>query len=131
MTGKNPLVVLSDDEPAFVELYTLLLKGEGYRIASFNDRRRLLNLLEIVRPDLIVTGISSSGMDGLEFLRCAEMSPATRDIPIIVASVRWEDMDEALVLGARDFLLKPFEVEEFIIAVKEAVIHSPWVYTEN
>lgn len=55
MTRTNPLIALSDDEPAFVELYTAMLKNEGYRIVVFEDRRRLLGLLDIIRPDLVIT----------------------------------------------------------------------------
>lgn len=91
----------------------------------------MLALIDVIRPDLIITGINSLGMGGLEFLKSARMSPIARDIPIIISTVHGECMEEALVLGAREFLLKPFEIEELMDAVQGAVIYSPWAYMEN
>jgi DNA-binding response OmpR family regulator len=131
VTRANPIIALSDDEPTFAELYAAVLEHEGYRIVAMSDKRDLLSQLNVIRPDLVITDIYSPGMDGLTFLKSAKVIPETRDIPVIVATLHGEHMNEALSLGAYDFLAKPFEIEEFLNAVKAALFYSPWTDTEN
>ncbi len=131
MTRTNPLIALSDDEPAFMELYAAMLEGAGYRTVALPDKRDLLERLNLLRPDLVITDIYSPGMNGMAFLRSAKAASDTKDIPVIVTTLHGEYMNEALDSGACNFVTKPFDIEEFIDTVKAALIYSPWREIEN
>lgn len=126
MTRWSPLIAISDVEDSVSGVYSNVLRSEGYRVIEIPDKVRLLNLLAALRPDLIVTDIRSTNMDGLELLESVKATIRTRSIPVIVASAFPEFRAEALGLGARDFLKKPFKTSELIRAVRSALSASPW-----
>lgn len=90
------------------------------------DKAKLLELLCALLPDLIVTDIQSTNMDGLELLEEVKISGRTRDIPVIVTSDLVELKGEAMNLGAKGFLVKPFGTDEFMKAAESAIVRSPW-----
>ena len=111
------LLVL-DDNPVNVELLLDLLEDHGYRnVQGLNDPRRLLPLLEEQGlPELILLDIRMPHLDGhrvLELLRerWGEQAP-----PVVVLSAQTdrETRLQALALGARDFLAKPFDQHEVL-----------------
>lgn len=126
MTRSNPLIAISDSGKSLPEFCSKTLKEKGYRIIRIPDKNRLLDLLTAVLPDLIVTDIESPNMDGLELLEEIKTSCRTRDIPVVVTSDIAGFKGEALNLGAKEFLIRPFGIDEFMKAVKSAVGRSPW-----
>lgn len=108
MTRWSPLIAISDIEDSVSGIYSNALRNEGYRVIGIPDKVKLLDLLIALRPDLILTDIRSTSMDGLELLESVKATIKTRAIPVIVASAYPEYRAEAISLGARDFLKKPF-----------------------
>lgn len=131
MASLSPLIAVSEVEDSVSGLYTDILRREGYRVIAIPDKSRLFNLLSSIKPDLIITSVQSNSMDGLEFLEAVKASFRLREIPVIVASSHSELKAETLRLGAMQFLVKPFGMEELKLAVKTAVSRSPWPAMEN
>lgn len=125
------MIAVSDDDIVFCELYIDILSREGYQVKSFSDKHALFNLLTSIKPDLIITSIRSDSIDGIEFLSSIRASYRLKEIPVIVASVYAECMSEALRIGASEFLVKPFEIEELKEAVRSALVHPPLAAGES
>ena len=123
MTRANPLIAISDAEDSVSGLYANILRGEGYRVISIADKGRLFSLINALRPDLIMTDVGSSSINGLELLESIKASNRTRAIPVIVTSSLAKYQADAFDLGAEDFLKKPFEISELIEAVKSALTY--------
>lgn len=111
MSGETILVV--DDTPENIRLMVdYVLVPNGYNPMSARDGREGLELIFRHKPDLIVLDYNMPRMDGLAVLRA--MSKRGVDIPVILMTA---DGSENLAvdvfrLGARDYIIKPFEIEE-------------------
>jgi DNA-binding response OmpR family regulator len=62
-------------------------------------------------------------MSGRDVLQALKSNPATQHIPVLVVSARssWQTIEESYMLGAVDFLTKPFEYEELLSRVRRAL----------
>lgn len=110
-------ILVVDDDPHIVELNTLYLKKEGYRIISAVNGPTALDMALTQSPDLIVLDLMLPEMDGWDVCRRVR---AASDVPIIMLTARDDDIDKivGLELGADDYLTKPFNPRELVARVK-------------
>jgi DNA-binding response OmpR family regulator len=115
MSQKTILVV--DDEPHIVELATLYLENEGYRVVSASDGAQALKRIETEEPALVVLDLMLPELDGWEVCRRVR---AKGKVPIIMLTARSDDVDKivGLELGADDYVTKPFNPRELVARVK-------------
>ena len=124
-SGKLVLVV--DDEKDIAEIVSELLQGEGYRTAEAYDGRQALEALRRQRPDGVVMDIKMPVLDGLEVIRRARADPALASLPIVVLTATRvvEELEEEFrQLKVRHWITKPFEPEELVRTVAEALKES-------
>jgi len=116
MMGKETILVV-DDEPHIVELATLYLKNEGYRVISAADGAQAMQKIEAEAPALVILDLMLPEIDGWEVCRRVR---ATGNLPIIMLTARSDDVDKivGLELGADDYLTKPFNPRELVARVK-------------
>ena len=114
---KDILVV--DDEASVVEVVSLYLKREGYRVRVARDGRQALDAIRDHLPSLVVLDVMLPQIDGLEIMRRLRADP-TSDIPVILLTARSQEMDRiyGLDLGADDYVTKPFSPAELVSRVK-------------
>jgi len=122
MAGKRILVV--DDDIRTVELVTLYLERDGYRVLTAYDGGEALRLAREGHPDLIVLDLMLPGIDGLEICRILRDES---DIPIIMLTARTTDDDKlsGLSLGADDYITKPFSPKELAARVRVVLRRLP------
>src|SRR5512139_323750 len=113
----NELILLVDDEPHIIELASLYLKQDGFRVISAGDGLRALERIEQDSPSLIVLDLMLPALDGWEV--CKRVRAAS-DLPILMLTARDDDIDKivGLELGADDYLTKPFNPRELVARVK-------------
>jgi DNA-binding response OmpR family regulator len=113
----NERILVVDDEVNIVDLVTLYLEREGYRVDSAFDGATALEMIRDDEPALVVLDIMLPEMDGFEVCRQVR---ATSEVPIIMLTARDEDIDKivGLELGADDYLTKPFNPRELVARVK-------------
>jgi CheY-like chemotaxis protein len=115
-------VLLIDDEPTLHEMMRLILELGGYEMAGISGR-----VDEEVsgekRPDLIILDLMMPEVSGFEVLKKLKEDAETRDIPVIICSVRHfqEDMELAYNLGAVRYITKPFEPNSLLQAIDEVL----------
>jgi DNA-binding response OmpR family regulator len=110
-------ILVVDDEANIVDLVTLYLEREGFRVESATDGQEALDKIRVDEPDLIVLDIMLPEVDGFEVCR---QTRATSEVPIIMLTARDDDIDKivGLELGADDYLTKPFNPRELVARVK-------------
>ncbi len=115
MAGERILVV--DDEPNIVDLVTMYLEREGYRVDSAIDGAQALNQIQALEPSLVVLDLMLPEVDGFEVCRQTRLHS---DVPIIMLTARDDDVDKivGLELGADDYLTKPFNPRELVARIK-------------
>jgi two-component system response regulator ChvI len=110
------IAVVNDDRNALASV-SIVLKAEGYRVASYIDVASALDGFRTARPDLAILDSKMPRMDGMETLRRLR---AKSDLPVIFLTSKGEVIDEVLALkmGADDFIRKPFSERLLVERVK-------------
>lgn len=113
----NELILLVDDEANIIELASLYLKQDGFRVISAGDGIAALDRLVQHQPALMVLDLMLPKLDGWEV--CKRIR-AESDLPILMLTARDDDIDKivGLELGADDYLTKPFNPRELVARVK-------------
>ncbi len=115
-------VLLVDDEPGNLDLLEGLLESDGYtHMVRTTDPRDVLSLLSEHEPDLILLDLHMPHRNGLDVLRDLAThtnSGEYRPVLVLTADATLDARDQALSLGARDFVTKPFDVTEVLLRVE-------------
>jgi two-component system phosphate regulon response regulator PhoB/two-component system alkaline phosphatase synthesis response regulator PhoP len=116
----NELIAIVDDEPDIVELVSLHLKKNRYRVKEFLDAESFYRFLHSETPDLIVLDLMLPDADGFEICKYLKAQPGLASTPVIMLTARAEETDKilGLELGADDYVTKPFSPKELVARVK-------------
>lgn len=109
-----------DDDNTIRDIEVYTLTQTGFKAKGFSDGASVLEALKSEKPELIVLDIMMPGKDGREVLKEIRNSPATRKIPVIMATAKGTEMDkiQSLDTGADDYLVKPFGMMEMVSRIK-------------
>lgn len=118
----NSRILIVDDEQGNVDVLARMLKAAGYRsVKGTTDSTQTVPLLHEFRPDLILLDLTMPVMDGFAVLeQLAPLIPSDVYLPILILTgdIRFEARQRALSSGAKDFLLKPFDMTEVLLRIK-------------
>jgi two-component system sensor histidine kinase/response regulator len=119
---KNAKILIVDDMVSNIELLEDFLYSNGYKhIKTTTDSRKVTNLVSTFEPDLILLDLMMPNMTGFEVMHELKkiISPnAYLPILVLTADISTETKQEALTVGAKDFLSKPFDLNEVRIRIK-------------
>ena len=108
----DPLLLVVDDEPPIREYLTRCGNGSGFRVITCQDGREALDFLDKQSADMAIVDLCMPNVDGLEVIRAIRRKdPHCQVVLMSGASGRITDAVEAIKLGARDYLQKPFKLE--------------------
>jgi two-component system, LuxR family, response regulator FixJ len=117
-------VCLVDDDPSVLRSMHYLLASEGFKVRLFNNAEDFLTHASKNHVPVVVTDIWMDRVTGLELLaRLCAISPRAK---VIVITAR-EDLAAratAMAIGPAAFFMKPFDDEEFIAAVRDALAQA-------
>lgn len=117
----SEIILFVEDNADLRENAALVLDLEGYTVRLARDGREALDLLEAgLVPHLIVSDIMMPRMDGYEFFQAVRQKAHLKAVPFIFLTARGSrhDISVGRLMGADDYLIKPFEPEEFLIAIQ-------------
>ena len=119
-------ILIADDQPDVLEALRILLKGENYQTDAVTSLGAVMNSLEkrsyaLLMMDLNYTRDTTSGQEGLEVIPRIQALDDT--LPIVVMTA-WATVDlavEAMKLGARDFVTKPWDNDRVLTIVRTQI----------
>jgi CheY-like chemotaxis protein len=123
----GPILVV-EDVPNVLELLEVTLRFKGYEVVSAHNGLEGMEMVEKVKPALIITDILMPKMDGYAFVQRLRSIPENRRIPVIFLSATYvtpEDKRFAMSLGATRFIEKPIDTEDFLLTIAEIMIQDP------
>ncbi|WP_439876731.1 response regulator transcription factor (plasmid) [Bacillus mycoides] len=109
-------ILITDDEAEIADLIAIHLEKEGYHVVKAADGEEAIRVIQSQSIDLVVLDIMMPKMDGYEVTRQIR---AKHHMPIIFLSAKTSDFDKVtgLVLGADDYMTKPFTPIELVARV--------------
>jgi class 3 adenylate cyclase len=116
----NARILIVDDTPANIQAAAGILKSEGYQLTIATTGQQALDILERIRPDLILLDVMMPHLDGFETCRRLKASGLWREIPVVFLTARTEvtDIVKGFEVGAVDYVAKPFNAHELLARVK-------------
>lgn len=114
--ARDWVVLLIDDMPDNLVVAQLALKYHGAQVYTAANGQDGLDLLEQIRPTVILLDIRMPTMDGWTMFEILRSNPATSDIPVIAVTAYAMDSDRERILntGFDGYLSKPFDVVTFV-----------------
>ena len=132
--GGDPLLVqgahilVVDDDPAIRSLVSECLTDEGYRVETASTGRDVVTRLahDEQLPDLLVLDLMMPDVDGYQVLEELRRD-LLQELPVLIISARRPDNTILRALDAelRDFIAKPFDIEELLVRLQRLLLRSP------
>ena len=113
-------VLVVDDEASLREMLSIMLRKEGFRVLTAESRASAAATLSAHPVDLVLTDIRLPDGDGIEILRHVKTASPETVVVVMTAFGSTETAVAALKLGAHDYLIKPFDIEEMKIVIRNA-----------
>jgi len=109
-------IMVVDDDRNIVQLVSIHLSREGYRVLNAYNAAEALEMLEKELPDLAVVDVMMPGMDGIELTR---MLSRDYGIPVLLLTAKGEleDKSRGFLAGSEDYMVKPFEPRELLFRI--------------
>ena len=124
MLHKNSILIV-DDDPNLLRLLAIRLSAAGYKVESAADAKIALGMLKSFHPQLIISDLKMDGMDGMVlFEKIRQKSP---NLPVIIMTAHGTipDAIDATKQGVFSFLTKPFESQQLLETVAQAIRLQP------
>jgi DNA-binding response OmpR family regulator len=132
---KRISILIADDEEEIADLIAIHLEKEGYHVIKAADGQEAVRVVETQSVDLLILDIMMPKMDGYEVTRCIREQ---HNMPIIFLSAKTSDFDkvQGLVIGADDYMTKPFAPIELVARVNAQLrrfmkLNQPKTNSEN
>lgn len=121
--SERPLILIIDDEHDFRAICAHVLDRGGYDTATAGDGAAGLAAFVERKPDLVVLDGNLPDMDGIEVCRRLRKLPGGATVPVLMCTVRSAvvSIQEGLDAGVTDYVLKPFEMEDMLARVCDAL----------
>ncbi len=116
-------LLLVDDDPSMVRLLTKIIErsfGEDIEMQSLTDPTLAREVIDRNLIDILVTDLDMPGTNGLGLLRCAKRRHSLTQVLFVTGHSSLEALNDALEMGATDYLLKPLDQAELIELLDQA-----------
>ncbi|MBE9159932.1 response regulator transcription factor [Nodosilinea sp. LEGE 06152] len=119
-------VLVVDDDATMQLALTRRLQDQGFDVVNATSGEEALELFTTRVADVVVSDVMMPGMNGFEFCHLLRSKPEGEMVPFIFLSSLGEvnNRVQGHLLGADDYLVKPFSVQELIAKVKGAIARS-------
>ena len=121
MQDKGIKVLIIDDDLSIRNMLSIVLKNEGYEVIAVESAIIALKKLKKEMVDLIISDIKMPEISGIELLR--KVKSIDQEIPVIMITgfASTNDAVEAMKLGAEDYIIKPFNLDELKIIINKSI----------
>ncbi|MFH1070279.1 MAG: response regulator [Candidatus Glassbacteria bacterium] len=118
MKGKRILIV--DDDPQILTFLSDMLAEERYTLEISAGGEEALRKLEEKKFHLVISDVRMPGIDGFELLKAIKERFKKTKVILMTGYTDDYDISDALILGADDYITKPFDVSRVMLAVNNA-----------
>jgi len=120
----KPRILIADDETTICSVLKRVLEKEGYLVDTCHDGDTAVKMASETFYDLLLTDLKMPGLDGLETLKKVSADSKETSVILMTNYSTVETAVEAMRLGARDYIIKPFIHDDIKISIKNALKDS-------
>ncbi|WP_312561410.1 sigma 54-interacting transcriptional regulator [Anaerospora sp.] len=117
----NWTILVVDDEESVRKLLTAVLKKEGYTVETADDGQQAVEKARLIKPALVIMDIRMPHLDGLSAFKAIREENKEVLVILMTAFAAVETAVEAVKLGAYDYIIKPFNIDEVKLLIKRAM----------
>jgi two-component system, NtrC family, response regulator GlrR len=114
-------ILAVDDDPDLLRLLAIRLKSAGYDVTAVDSGEKAIAQLSVARPEVVVTDLKMSGMDGMTLLDTIRQAYPTLPSIILTAHGTIPDAVAATKRGVFGYLTKPFDAQELLGEIERAL----------
>jgi two-component system response regulator RegX3 len=120
----QPVVLVVEDEPSFVEALTIGLTREGFRVVSVTDGFEAVQRFDDIQPDIVLLDVMLPRLSGIDV--CRQLRKRSH-VPIIMVTAKGAEIDTVvgLEVGADDYITKPYRMREVVARMRAVLRRSP------
>lgn len=115
-------IMIIDDNDDIVTMLKAMLEMKDYKVFAKMNITDLENSITKVSPDLIIMDMLLAGADGREICKILKKDTRFTVIPVLMISAHPNAEDDCLNAGANTFLAKPFDMQDFFVAVEKSLL---------
>jgi DNA-binding response OmpR family regulator len=104
-------ILIVDDEVAIRDFFKIFFENRGYEVATASDGAKALTQTASFNPEVVLLDLQMPGMDGLETLKKIKSSYPRVKVIMVTGVGTAEKIEEALRLGADNYITKPLSLE--------------------
>lgn len=114
---KGSLILIVEDDPILLRMYSEKLGFEGYQVMSAKDGEEALKVAIESRPAMVLLDIMLPRMSGTDFLERLRQNPEGKNIPVIALTnlAEEEERQKAIKLGVKEYLVKAMQTPEQVV----------------
>ena len=113
-------VVVIEDEPAMIQLVTLILQNRGYTVIGASGGPEGLERIAEEEPDLVLLDLMMPGMNGWDVYQQMKADDIMKSIPVIIVTAKAQNIDKVLglhIAKVQDYITKPFSPAELLKSI--------------
>jgi two-component system, NtrC family, response regulator GlrR len=114
-------LLLVDDDPDLLRLLAIRLKANGYAVSAVDSGPRALAAIAASRPDVVLSDLRMSGMDGMALFQEIQASYPGLPVIILTAHGTIPDAVDAVKRGVFGYLTKPYDADELLAQISRAL----------
>lgn len=119
---KYSILIVDDEENVRRLLQKIFLK-ENYMTHIASNAEEALHIIDTFQVDVVITDIKMPGISGIELLNKIREIDTSIQVIVITAFATLDTAIDALRMGAKDYITKPFNLEDVLLSVKK-IIHN-------
>lgn len=117
-------ILLIEDDPLLVDIYSTKLKQAGFEVAVEMRGEKALQMVEEIKPDLVMLDVVLPHVNGWEILQALKKSEQTKGVKVMILSNlgQKEEIEKGLKLGAEQYLIKAHYTPSQVVEEVKKVI---------
>ncbi|HXE04680.1 MAG TPA: nitrogen regulation protein NR(I) [Bryobacteraceae bacterium] len=131
MPDSSQKILIVDDDADLLELLSIRLTAAGYKVEAVQSAEAALNYLDVSRPQLVISDMQMSGMDGMALFEHIHRNLPTLPVIILTAHGTIPDAVTAVQRGVFGYLAKPFDSKTLLANISQALRFVPGGVPQN
>ena len=115
-------ILIAEDEENLAQLLERIFEKKGYKTYVVNNGEMALYIVKTQPVDIVITDIRMPGLDGIALLKEIKAFDPYIEVLVMTAFANLDTAIDAIKMGARDYIRKPFDIDEVLEAVEKAAL---------